>query len=144
MFRRPVREVASLRGQAHRAVDELHLDAMPMACDIALEDVGDEMHVVLGEELELFVTCDPDEGRKRFVMRFRDAGRNAAGCGRTERWERVDAVRSVRILVDTSSVEVFVNDGELVMSTRWYPRSRSCAVMVPGARIACWELNANG
>ena len=47
------------------------------------------MHVVLGEELELFVTCDPDEGRTRFVMRFRDTGRNAAGCGRTERWERV-------------------------------------------------------
>ena len=55
-------------------------------------------------------------------MRFRDAGRDAAGCGRAERWERVGAVRSVRMLVDTSSVEVFVNDGELVMSTRWYPQ----------------------
>ena len=71
------------------------------------------------------------------------AGRDAAGCGRAERWERVGAVRSVRMLVDTSSVEVFVNDGELVMSTRWYPQCRSCAIMVPGARIACWELNAN-
>lgn len=144
VLQRPVRELASLRGQAHRAVDELHLDVIPTACDIALEDVGDEMHVVLGEELELFVTCDPDERLMRFVMRFRDAGRNAASCGRTERWERVNAVRSVRILVDTSSVEVFVNEGELVMSTRWYPRSRSCAIRVPGARITCWELSANG
>lgn len=143
VLQRPVREVASLRGQAHEAVGELHLDTMPAACDIVLEDVGDEIHVVLGEELELFADSDSDEGCTRFVMRFRDAGRDTAGCGRAERWERVGAVRSVRMLVDTSSVEVFVNDGELVMSTRWYPQCRSCAIMVPGARIACWELNAN-
>ena len=43
------------------------------------------------------------------------------GCGRTLRTAPVEAVHSLRILADTSALEIFVNGGETVLSVRWYP-----------------------
>jgi len=43
------------------------------------------------------------------------------GYGRTVRTAPIGKLRSLRILADTSALEIFVNDGETVLSTRWYP-----------------------
>ena len=73
-------------------------------------------------------------------MRFTDEGRASAGCGRTVRWEPVDEVRNVRIVGDVSSVEVFVNDGALVFSTRIYPEAYGVTVDAPGASVTYHTL----
>ncbi|MFZ2756793.1 MAG: GH32 C-terminal domain-containing protein, partial [Atopobiaceae bacterium] len=39
-------------------------------------------------------------------------------------------IDDLRVLVDRSSVEAFANGGELVASTRWYPRSISDGLLV--------------
>ena len=85
----------------------------------------------------------PAEGElpSRFEMRFTDEGRDSAGCGRTVRWEPVDEVRNVRIVGDVSSVEVFVNDGALVFSTRIYPEAYGVTVDAPGASVTYHTLN---
>ena len=44
------------------------------------------------------------------------------------RYIALDSVTDVEILVDHSSVEVFVNDGEAVFSTRFYPKADSLLV----------------
>ena len=54
---------------------------------------------------------------------------------RAVRWEPVDEVRNVRIVGDVSSVEVFVNDGALVFSTRMYPEAYGVSVDAPGADV---------
>jgi len=77
----------------------------------------------------------------RFEMRFADESRASAGCGRTVRWEPVDEVHNVRIVGDVSSVEVFVNDGTLVFSTRIYPESYGVLVDAPGANVNYHALN---
>ena len=41
----------------------------------------------------------------------------------------------VRILTDESSVEVFVNDGEYVFSTRYYPEEAGIRIEAEGAKI---------
>lgn len=46
-----------------------------------------------------------------------------AGWGRKIREARVEKLTNVRILADTSAVEIFVNDGFCVFSTRYYPVS---------------------
>lgn len=51
------------------------------------------------------------------------------------RWEPVDEVRNARIVGDVSSVEVFVNDGALVFSTRIYPEAYGVSVDAPGANV---------
>lgn len=37
---------------------------------------------------------------------------------------------SLRIFVDTSSIEIFVNDGELVFTTRIFPQEESQGVKI--------------
>ena len=46
---------------------------------------------------------------------------NNTGSGRTIRKAKLDSFQNVRILMDVSLVEVYFNDGELVMTTRYYP-----------------------
>ena len=43
------------------------------------------------------------------------------GAGRTVRRAAVETVDALRVLADRSSVEAFVNGGETVLSTRFYP-----------------------
>lgn len=51
------------------------------------------------------------------------AAAEAAG-GRTVRRCQIGELRELRILVDTSVVEIFLNDGEHVMTTRYYPNHK--------------------
>ena len=46
---------------------------------------------------------------------------DGGGAGRTVRCAEVPAVQTLRVLADASSLEVFINDGEQVLSTRYYP-----------------------
>lgn len=55
--------------------------------------------------------------------------------------EPVGEVRNVRIVGDVSSVEVFVNDGALVFSTRIYPEAYGVTVEAPGASVTYHALN---
>lgn len=43
------------------------------------------------------------------------------GYGRETRAARVERLDRLHIFLDASAVEIFVNDGETVLSTRWYP-----------------------
>ena len=40
--------------------------------------------------------------------------------GRGRRKQKVSLLRNLRIILDATSVEIFVNDGEAVMSSRYY------------------------
>lgn len=60
--------------------------------------------------------------------------------GRETRTAPVEKLRNLRILMDTSALEIFANDGEIVLTTRWYPaeearrltlRGRGSAVIYP-------------
>ena len=54
------------------------------------------------------------------------------GHGRTVRTAPVAALRSLRVLADTSALEVFANDGEAVLSARWYPEQAGRTLTVQG------------
>ena len=84
---------------------------------------------VLGGELIL----EYREGR--FEMRFSDQAKDSASGGRKIRYAKMEEVRDVKILTDVSSVEVFVNGGEYVFSTRFYPERAEICVEAAGAKI---------
>ena len=109
--------------------------------DIVVDGVDDAFTTTVDGELKLAFV--PAEGNlpSRFEMRFTDEGRASAGCGRTVRWKTVDEVRNVCIVGDVSSVEVFVNDGALVFSTRIYPEAYGVTVDAPGASVTYHTLN---
>ena len=75
-------------------------------------------------------------------MRFLDEGKDSVGAGRTCRYEHLDGLRNMRVVGDVSSIEVFLNDGELTFSTRYYPESYGVRVDAPGASVTLWDVEA--
>ena len=134
VLQQPAREIehhyASVR------VGEGSLEVAGDTCfDVVVDGVGDAFTATVDGELSLSFLPAEGELPARFEMRFADEDRASAGCGRTVRWEPVDEVRNVRIVGDVSSVEVFVNDGALVFSTRIYPEAYGVSVDAPGANV---------
>ena len=65
------------------------------------------------------------------------------GRGRSIRRAKTDGVKQIRILADTSAVEIYVNGGEYVFTTRYYPLEQNVSVQVDwkDAQIQMWEMN---
>ena len=94
-----------------------------------------QFRAVLAEELVL-------EYRKgRFEMRFTDQSRTSVSAGRGLRYAEMEKVENVRILADVSSVEVFINDGQYVFTTRYYPGRFCISIEADGAGIEFSRIN---
>lgn len=134
----PVRELDARRADAARSVggalDVEGRTAFDLVLDASTCTAG--VRVTLADELALTWR----DGR--LSMAFGRTARSDAGCGRTERWEPLPELRNLRVVGDASSVEVFANDGELCMSTRYYPRRYRVQVDAPGADATLWGLEA--
>ena len=103
--------------------------------DVNISDIqNNEFRTVIDEELIL----EYENGR--FEMHFTSQDKDSVSAGRSLRYVDVDHISDVEILVDKSSVEVFVNDGEYVFSTRFYPQKDSFAVEAAGAEIVMEEI----
>ena len=59
-----------------------------------------------------------------------------SGYGRRKRQTPIGEIRNIQIFVDTSSMEIFVNDGEYVLTTRVYPE--------PGEDTIALQTSAKG
>ena len=69
---------------------------------------------------------------------------NESGAGRTIRRARTEQLQDIRILVDTSSIEVFLNGGSTVFTTRYYPENREqkLTVWCEKSRNVAWNLKS--
>ena len=79
------------------------------------------------------------ENDQSAVLRFTDP---TLACGRDgERRARLAApCRSVRVLADASSAEIFLNDGETVFTTRYFPAQTARTVRLDGAAGLLYPL----
>lgn len=134
---RPVRELGRYHRRGERAAWSAERHGS-VAFDVVVDGVGQSVLVRLADELSITW----DERARELVMRFSERGEGSVGAGRGERREPVKQLRNLRLVCDASSVEVFANDGELVMTTRYYPREYSVFVDAPGAEIRLWDLEA--
>ncbi len=140
VLQQPAREIE--RHYASVRVGEGSLEVVGDTCfDVVADGVNGAFTATVDGELKLAFMPAEGELPARFEMRFTDESRASAGCGRTVRWEPVDEVRNVRIVGDVSSVEVFVNEGALVFSTRIYPATYGVSVDAAGASVTYHELN---
>ena len=58
---------------------------------------------------------------------------NGEGYGRECRKMQIDSLSDVRVIADVSSLEIYINGGRYVMSTRFYPEYRQVRTYVKGA-----------
>lgn len=63
------------------------------------------------------------------------------GNGRNTRKVDISNINFLRILADTSSVEIFINGGEKVLSTRYYPTNKGIILPEHG-NANIWQMNS--
>ena len=61
-----------------------------------------------------------------------DFSGSKSGYGRTIRKAQVEACDSIKVIVDYTSLEIFLNDGETVFSTRYYPDDTEVGIVLSG------------
>lgn len=129
----PARELEGLRGARHELAGAAGALELPRhRADVVVE------HPHARGELALDGALSIGWGDGAVCLRFAD---DAVGCGRTERAARCGDVRDLRVLVDSSAVEVYVNEGALVLSTRWFPRSPALSLAASGVDgVTAWEM----
>ncbi len=133
----PVQELESFRTNERSKENELTAEGT-RAFDLMVEGIaerGDVLRARIAEELLL------TWGGGIFELRFCDESMDSVGAGRKVRYERLDELRNVRIVGDVSSIEIFVNDGELTFSTRYYPKEYGVHVESPGSKITLWDID---
>ena len=131
---RPIRELDYKEVITKTAENKLQADSCK-AYDLKIDKIqNNQFCIALAEELLLEYT----DGR--FRMRFTDNRKTCVSAGRDCRYVETDEVTNIRVIADVSSVEVFVNDGEYVFSTRYYPDKYSINVQAEGADICLAEI----
>jgi beta-fructofuranosidase len=73
-----------------------------------------------------------------FTMRFTD---NNVGCGRDVRMAELRSCSDLQIIADTSSVEVYLNSGEKVLSSRFYPCDSAVTLSFDGLCGSLFQLD---
>ncbi|WP_256738683.1 GH32 C-terminal domain-containing protein, partial [Cronobacter sakazakii] len=134
LCQQPVRELAALRGEEQR-----------------LEGVAATLSPLAAESLELMLEAQGDVTLDfAATLRLewtRDGLRLARRSLATGEWQyrywQGDA-RRLHILCDRSSVEIFINDGEGVMSSRYFPAANATLGFEGDAhlRLRYWSLRA--
>lgn len=131
---RPIRELDYKEAITKIAENKLQADSCK-AYDLKIDKIqNNQFCIALAEELLLEYTD------VRFRMRFTDNRKTCVSAGRDCRYVETDEVTNIRVIADVSSVEVFVNDGEYVFSTRYYPDKYSINVQAEGADICLAEI----
>lgn len=123
----PVRELDDWWNQEISFTDGYE-GSVDVCCELELQVENESVDVTLAEGLSLRY----DGGEGIFWMEFMD---KSLGAGRTVRGRKIQALSHMRILVDVSCVEVFLNGGKDVFSTRFYPEKNQYRVKVEGSCV---------
>lgn len=134
LCQRPLDELKALRGTLH-CVD---------GKDCLSHDVTRRYEAILS-----FKACDNVKLQlRKGIMLVFDHGLlslqlDACGCGRDVRSVEIQELNKLQIFMDTSSIEIFINDGEDVMTTRYYTQEESPFQMEGSfaATVSLYELN---
>ena len=134
VIQKPIRELQDLRKEEEKTGSILEKKDTKVF-EVEVEgNAENQFQAVLANELILSY----ENGR--FEMKFMDQEKSSVSAGRSIRFWKTETLKNVRILADVSSVEVFLNDGEAVFSTRYYPKEYAIKTEAPGAEITFWEL----
>lgn len=110
LLQNPIRELYDRCSEGGISISEGEYANLPLP--FMLYSKTESFELILDNKLFL------SYGDGMFTMRFND---RLYGAGRETRRVITGGLRDVRIIADMSSIEVFLNGGEKVMSTRFYP-----------------------
>ena len=110
--------------------------------DIVTAELPSELYSAAGGDFALlygFLTMRYSDGI--FTLEFTD---ETVGGGRTKRCVKLSRCGDIRIIADTSSLEIYLNGGEKVLSTRFYPYDTVITIRAEGISGTVYTLNKTG
>ncbi len=127
LLQQPVRELEALRKEPF-SVPEGAARTLKLPFELR-SPVEQAFRLTMEDAIELSW-----DGR-RFTLQFTDAD---VGGGRTLRRAELPKCRDLRIIVDKSSLEIYLDSGRTVLSTRMYPKEESIRLTAEGiAPVIC-------
>lgn len=152
----PVKELEALRYDAVELMDGVTVvDADAFDLEIMYADFSTgEKNICLVKTEQTCVDESKKEGKSIqlsedillawqdgiFILEFI----NSSGCGRRMRKAKIDELRNIRILKDVSMLEIYINDGEYVFTTRYFPADTEHTVlkMKGNSHAKLWKMKA--
>ena len=127
LYQYPVEELDSLRRSTITINNDTGEVITEGPFDLEMQVQGDEVSVDLGGNLSV----NYKDGKAVLSLSEK------AGSGRKQRKAVIPSgeLKDIRILGDTTAVEVYLNKGEVVFSTRYYPQDRKQALKINAQQI---------
>ena len=127
LYQWPIKEFEGLRREARELTcenSEVRVEG-PVDVEVQVESNRSEVH--LGEDLWL----EYADGKASLYLS------ESAGAGRKVRNAFVPSgkVTDIRVVVDTTAVEIYLNRGEVVFSTRYYPENQRQLIRIEAEKF---------
>lgn len=137
VYQIPIEELETLRKdkRVYAIEEKALLDGFALE-EIVLTDINDSKNFEM--ILENNITLTYTKADQVFCLQFL----NESGAGRDKRMVNLNELQSLRIYRDHSALEVFINEGEEVFSTRYYPQEEVYTINIQckAADITVWKL----
>ena len=143
LIQQPVKELENLRGkkqeviiQAEASVQENKVDiTSTFELEFIVEELQSDFELIIRQGAYLRYNVV----NKIFTLSF-----DECGYGRKERSVQLESLQDLRVFVDTSSLEIFINGGEEVFTSRFYPKQDEKNLVLGGenlkGRLNIWEM----
>lgn len=129
LMQNPVRELLALRKEGNLLNDGSETEIV-LPSELTA-DVHDSFRITIDGALELTLNGNV------FELRFDDYEH---GSGRTVRRAMLDNCSDIRIIADTSSLEIYLDGGRIVMAARFYPDNDKVTVSAEGISPMIYPL----
>ena len=114
ILQHPVKELDAKRRECVEFVADAVVKIDRLSADIEITDISGDGTLTLNDALMLSYS------KGIFALKFIDED---TAAGRTQRSIRLKELSDLRLIVDGSTMEIYLNDGRAVFSTRWFPAS---------------------
>ena len=114
ILQRPVKELDAKRRECVEFFADTVVKIDQLSADIEITGISGDGILTLNDALVLSYS------KGIFALQFIDKD---TAAGRTQRCIELKQLSDLRVIVDGSTVEIYLNDGRAVFSTRWFPAS---------------------
>lgn len=131
----PVKEIENLRRE-ERTLKSAEVSEEMQMYDMEIGVLSEDIRLTVSDAIDLIYSRE----KEQFMVSFQED--KNMGYGRSTRAVNLKECRNIRILADTSCLEIYLNDGEEVFTTRFYPESGTSSVRLSdgNAVIKYWQM----
>ncbi len=135
LYQQPIDELKNLRKDKLEIISTKEY-LLNSCFELLIENISENIEIIL--EKDIFI--EYNYKNKLFTLKFNNEN---LGAGRTSRSVLLNNCNTIQMFVDYSSIEIFINNGEEVFSTRFYPEQKEINLKINSnnSNNTLWQLN---